>query len=82
MSEPKRLRKTTGPASVLMGGANALRAPRGARQRALAFSDRAASLVSGQHGSRLEPVRQAPSGPLSRERMGNKSSRLLKNGDG
>jgi hypothetical protein len=46
MSEPKRLRDSSGPAGVLMGGANVLRVPGGSRRRALAFTGTAAGLVA------------------------------------
>jgi hypothetical protein len=46
MSEPKRLRDSAGAAGVLMGGANALRVPPGARRRALAFTGAAAGIAA------------------------------------
>jgi hypothetical protein len=46
MSEPKRLRDSSGPAGVLMGGANVLRVPGASRRRALAFTGTAAGLAA------------------------------------
>jgi hypothetical protein len=45
MSEPKRLRDSSGPAGVLMGGAKVLRVPGASRRRALAFTGTAAGLA-------------------------------------